>query len=70
MKTNKEIVKEKLEQDGFGSNYWCIDNRITTRLSEYIRQLRVEGMEIETDFDPKKNHNKDCVYKLKKETLF
>lgn len=71
MKTNKEIIKEKLEKEGRISNYWCIDTRLTTRLSEYIRQLREEGMEIETDFDPKKNKSKDCIYKLvTKETLF
>lgn len=69
--SNKKIIKEILEQQGFISNYYCIDTRLTTRLSEYIRQLREEGMEIETDFDPKKNRNKDCIYKLRvKETLF
>jgi len=64
--SNKSIIKEKLLGEGQVSNYWLIDNRITTRGSEYIRQLREEGMEISTNMV-----GKECVYRLeRKDTLF
>lgn len=59
-KSNKQIIKKLLLDNGQISNYYLIDNRITTRASEYIRQLREEGLDIETEMN-----GKECIYKLK-----
>jgi hypothetical protein len=60
--TNKQIIKKKLLEEGEVSNYWLMDTRTTNRASEYIRQLREEGMEIET-----KMNGRECIYKLVKQ---
>jgi hypothetical protein len=45
--TQLEIVRERLEKHKVIDNYWCIDTRLTTRLSDKILHLRMEGMKIE-----------------------
>lgn len=52
-KSQKQIVRERLEKYGIVDNYYFIDNRITTRLGAVIHTLRSEGMEIEGDFGKK-----------------
>jgi len=59
--TIKELLKNKLEEQGYIENYWCWDNHITTRLSSYIEIFRKEGMHIITN--PKKQ-SKDTRYIL------
>lgn len=59
-KTNKKIILDILKKQGYVSNYYLINNKITTRASEYIRQLREEGYDIETVMK-----GKECIYRLK-----
>lgn len=64
-KSQKQIVLDKLQQEGYITNLWCLQNGIW-RLGAIIFMLRNEGHNIETD-DSKKN----CRYKLiPKDTLF
>ncbi len=58
-KGNKYLIKKILMEEGQISNFWLIENKITIRASEYIRQLREEGMNIETVMN-----GKECIYKL------
>lgn len=41
--TNKAKIEAKLRKDGYVDNFWCIDNRITTRLGAVVHVLREEG---------------------------
>ena len=69
-KTQKQIVKERLEKYGVVDNYYFIDNRITTRLGAYIHTLRDEGMKIVGEFGKKlgksKKNWKNYYYMLEK----
>lgn len=68
--TQKEIIKKHLEDKGSMTNWDCIVEHHITRSSEYIRQLRQDGYEIETNY-PKKENGKQqdwCIYNLIKKT--
>ena len=49
-KTILDIVVDRLNETGEVSNFWCIDNRITTRLSDAIFRLNKRGWEFEGDY--------------------
>ncbi len=69
--TNKEVVRRKLERDGSVSLGWALDvarPRIT-RLAAYIKELRDEGVPIETERLTERT-GKNTLYKLAKRTLF
>ena len=59
--TKKELLKNKLEEQGYIENYWCWRTGITTRLSRYIEIFRKEGMHIITS---PKTESKDTRYIL------
>ena len=64
-KSQKQIVLDKLQNEGEIYNLWALQNGIW-RLGAIIHLLRNEGHNIETD-DSRKN----CRYKLiPKDTLF
>lgn len=42
-KTQKQIIIEKLQRDGYVDNIWAIENKITTRLGAVILVLKNEG---------------------------
>jgi hypothetical protein len=58
-------IKDLLIGQGYVDNFYCIDHRITTRLSSAIERLRKQGWEIETDM----HENKNCYYHLKQKPL-
>ena len=60
--TSKARIIEILKTQGRVDNYYCIDNRITTRLGAYICQLKKEGWNFS-----KKMEDKNCVYTVVKE---
>lgn len=62
MKTQRQRVIEILERDGRIDNWYAIDTRLSTRLSDHINELRNAGWEIETEI----LENKNCVYRLVK----
>ena len=43
-----DTIQSILLKDGIISNYYCINKRLTTRLSDAIFKLRNDGWEIET----------------------
>lgn len=47
-KRQEKIVLELLLKNGIIDNFYCIDERITTRLGAYIYNLRNKGYTIET----------------------
>jgi len=69
--TIREKVIEKLEKEGQVDNFWCIDNRITTRLSAVILNLKNEGYEFDDEKSGYLGDSKNWNYVLKtKQTLF
>ena len=60
--TQLERVKKILMEQGTISRNYCLDTRLTTRLSEYIRALREEGWNIDTD---EKTTKSDTLYHVK-----
>ena len=42
--TAKNKIKNRILETGQVDNFWCIDNKITTRLGAVILVLRKEGM--------------------------
>lgn len=69
--TIKEQVKEILERDGKIDNFYCIDNRITTRLSDTIFRLQKEGWEFDEEKSGYLGDSKNWCYVVKgKKTLF
>ena len=54
MKTQNEIIKEKLLKDGSITNAWAVRHYIL-RLSERIRELKEEGWNIEGAYVIKNN---------------
>ena len=48
--TAKEKIYNILQNTGMVDNFYCIDNRITTRLGAVINKLQSEG-KIEIDHD-------------------
>jgi very-short-patch-repair endonuclease len=63
--TQKEKVREILLRDGKIDNFFCLDTRLTIRLSGIIHLLRQEGMNIRTE----ELESKNCIYHLVKETV-
>lgn len=59
--TIKSKIKEILRKEGSIDNFYCIDNRITTRLGATIHLLRQEGWEIEGHKIP---DSKNWIYTL------
>lgn len=59
--TSKQKIINRLNETGQVDNFWCIDNRITTRLGAVIHKLKKVGWE----FD-KQMVEKNCVYIAKK----
>lgn len=55
--TQLDTIKEKLRRDGHVDNFWCIDTRLTTRLSDKIFKLKKLGWEFRKEMD-----GKNCVY--------
>lgn len=43
----KKRILEKLKKDGYIDNFWCIDNKVSTRLSSTIHLLRKQGMKFD-----------------------
>lgn len=70
MKTTAfETIQDILKKEGVISNYWCIDNRVTTRLSDAIFKLRNNGWNINTVrgkdmLHPKEGDEKNTYYQL------
>lgn len=50
MKTQKQIIIERLEEDGFISRNWCLKNYIS-RLSSIIFNLKKEGWVFKSFWD-------------------
>ena len=62
--TAKDRILEYLNLRGEISNFYCIDNRITTRLSDVVFKLKKVGW----DFEPVMEE-KNCVYKVIKKPI-
>lgn len=61
-KTQKQIVKELLRQQGKVDNFYCIENKITIRLGAIIERIRSEdGWVIEGGY---KDGTKNWEYRL------
>jgi len=64
--TQREIVLDHLQRNGNITSWWAFYYYKITRLSEYIRQLRVEGHHIISNWE--QNEDKRWVrYELMKE---
>lgn len=67
----KDKVKEILEKEGKIDNFRCIDERITTRLSDVILHLGREGMKFDEEKSGYIEGTKNWRYVLQvKEKLF
>lgn len=62
--TQKEVVRGILENQGYITNFFAMDNRITIRLGAIICELRKEGYFIEGDFIETKGSLKNYKYTL------
>jgi hypothetical protein len=62
IKTQEQIIREKLEKTGSISRNWCLQKYIS-RLGAHINRLRNAGMEISGGY-VSKNGGKDFVYTL------
>ncbi len=67
--TIKQRVVEILEKEGRIDNFYCIDNRITTRLSDVIFRLMKEGWVFDHDTSGYAKGTKNWVYKLKSKPI-
>lgn len=47
--TNRKKIENKLRKDGVVDNFWCIENRITTRLGAVIHVLKEAGWQFYDD---------------------
>ena len=54
-KTNEDKVVDILLKQGYVDNFYCIDTRLTTRLSDVILKLRAKGWEFDEDKSGYKN---------------
>ena len=61
IKTQKEIVRDELLRNKETTNWDVIEKYKITRLSEYIRQLRNEGMNIYSKYETDKSTGKTYV---------
>lgn len=48
--TAKDKIIHRLIENGEVDNFWCIDNRITTRLGAFIFVLKQQGYEFTEGF--------------------
>lgn len=60
--TQIEIISNKLLNEGFITNLWCINNQIW-RLGARIEELRQDGWDIETIYANRKGE-RNTTYKL------
>lgn len=67
--SQKSIVLAKLKSEGCISNKWAIDNGIW-RLGAVINQLREEGFDIETDYQPSKTKVTTYIFKSKPKQIY
>lgn len=63
--TTKQKIVNKLRSDGYIDNFYCIEQKITTRLSAFINVLRDEKWEIDGRYIP---GTKNFRYTLRKKT--
>lgn len=61
----KNIIKNKLKKDGFVDNFWCIENKITTRLGAYILELKKDGFIFDDNKSGYIKNTKNWAYYLK-----
>ena len=61
IRTQKEIVRDELLRNKETTNWDVIEKYKITRLSEYIRQLRNEGMNIYSKYETDKSTGKTYV---------
>ena len=66
-KTQLELVKKQLLENGQVSRNWCLQNFVS-RLSAIVCNLQEEGFELEGAY-VKTDHGRDYVYKLKSSPL-
>lgn len=55
--TSKQKIVNRINEVGYVDNFWCIDNRITTRLGAVIFTLKKAGWDFKTEM-----HEKNCWY--------
>ena len=69
-KSQREVVKEKLMNEGVINNLWCLQNGIW-RLSDLILHLRRdENMNITTEFNTERVGKNTHYHLVPKNTLF
>lgn len=56
--TQKEIIKNRLEEVGYVDNYWSIENKVSLRLGAIIHILKKEGYEFKPYWVGKNYHYK------------
>lgn len=64
--TVKDKVEQILKDRGCVDNYYLIDNRITTRLSDVILHLKEEGWEFDEEKSGYIGNTKNWRYVVKK----
>lgn len=64
--TIKNTVEQLLLKNGYIDNYYCIDSRLTTRLSAVILNLKLEGWEFDEDKSGYLGDTKNWRYVVKK----
>lgn len=64
-KSQKERIKDKLRDDGYVDNFWCIQTFSTTRLGAYVHTLKAEGWEFDDDKSGFLPNSKNWCYWLK-----
>lgn len=45
--TKTKLIEQKLKRDGYVDNFWCINNKISTRLGAVIHVLKTRGYEFD-----------------------
>lgn len=61
-KTQKEVVIDKLNLDGYVSNFWAIENYLL-RLASVISELKKEGWEFQREYG-EGSERKNFYYKV------
>ena len=64
-KTQEEKVIEKLELDGFVSNFWAIDNYML-RLASIISMLKKKGWEFRSEYGDDREKKNYYYYLVKR----
>lgn len=62
--TQKEVVRGILENQGYITNFFAMDNRITIRLGAIIYALKKDGYVIDGEFIETKGSLKNYKYTL------